>query len=559
MKKENLRPNLTIRYEKENRNEEHEPITKYSLVATGEKNTSLAANDELMDNGYVQPNLVIRHYDLKDQPATQTSEEIAGNNYDTTFDENTALSASKKVGGATGLRALYSKGKEIKTEPISPDFPTENKSSFGDIKKKPRADNTLKFGLAKKDSVIRRPQPRRKSDAAKLQAKIFFEKAQIALSREDILHVQKLLVTMKQYGDERSGEQYVKASKELISVLVQSQIDCKRIELISLLFPLLPPKYRYKIEKMAAILAFNKSALRGSCKDALNSNEFSIVESFVLSAIFERGSTDRTVLEEAQAILTILCKNEINLQLFYDLLPQQMLHRVKTLALEMRISRDAARPKERAANPKIENQNLNTEPNKTMKLASCQVMNAKASTKINPFNPYQRSDLQDFTKRNVPTDRSEKLTHKGKQSIGRHSSRHSRNGSLSVVDCLRQVNSDGFVQPKTRLDQINSRVKAHVPKGMVCVVCNEIPTEVRTFSCYSYIGSSLTLSFSTEKIASDGRMPPYCMLNLLEVLAQAPTNLPYLPRTNYVETFIKTSFCESYCRCCSFPNSTLCR
>ena len=79
-------------------------------------------------------------------------------------------------------------------------------------------------------------------------------------------------------------------------------------------------------------------------------------------------------------------------------------------------------------------------------------------------------------------------------SHARHASKRARQGAtvtqsqnnksqsaLDPVDaCLEQVNRDGFVQPKTRLERINSKVNARVPKDMICVVCSERQTEVRT-------------------------------------------------------------------------------
>ena len=91
---------MTIKYENENHAEEEELITKYSLVAGGENETSMATD---MNNGYVQPNRVIKRYDLKDQPVAPTPEEMTRNDYDMTFDESSAVSTSNKVGGGAGF------------------------------------------------------------------------------------------------------------------------------------------------------------------------------------------------------------------------------------------------------------------------------------------------------------------------------------------------------------------------------------------------------------------------------------------------------------------------
>ena len=539
LKKENPdRP--IIKYE--NHDDEAEDITKLSVVTTGEKERGLATDDALL-SGYVQPNRVIKRYDLNDhKPAARASEKIPGEDYDMMGDDYLTLSNSKKLPG-TGLGGFYNKGKEVKPQP-TPSLASDEKktSSFGGIERKPRADDSLRFGFAKKDMVKRRPQPSRKSDAAKLQAKIFFEKAQVALCPEDILKVQKLLVAMKGYGDSKNEQQYIKAAKELISVLVESQVDCRRIQLISLLFPLLPMKYRYKIEKMAAILAFENSPLRNRCKDSLSDQEFSTIKSFVLSMIFNQSSsqnssvfTDRELLEDSQKILTILVKQDVQFQLFFDLLPQQALHRVRTLALEMKRSRDVEKARERSSNFKGENcvnvalfrrseqkpsavrmtqsseNPVDAESEQNMAQALSQGISVnfqkkdrvidfqkKTESKMKAFNPYDRRPTpQDSTKRNLPSmangsghAATSKRVSKDAGTVPRAVSQRSTNDppSMDIVDrCLRQVNSDGFVQPKTRLQRINGKIKAHVPKGMVCVICSETPKEVCGTNCFYFI------------------------------------------------------------------------
>mmetsp|Transcript_3222 Transcript_3222/g.5622 ORF Transcript_3222/g.5622 Transcript_3222/m.5622 type:complete len:213 (-) Transcript_3222:14-652(-) len=120
----------------------------------------------------------------------------------------------------------------------------------------------------------------------------------------------------------------------------------------------------------------------------------------------------------------------------------------------------------------------------------------KTESKMKPFNPYdRRPTLQDATKRNLPSmangsghAATSKRVCKGASTVPPQAvSQRSTNDppNMDIVDrCLRQVKSDGFVQPKTRLQRINGKIKAHVPKGMVCVICSETPKEPLMAECH---------------------------------------------------------------------------
>lgn len=250
-----------------------------------------AKETSVTNSGYFNKKSVIQRFDLNDFPAASAPSKTTGGDYSLMEDDN-AVESNPQL-PSSGLGSLYSKEK-VKSELTHPSKEAKA-SSFGDIDRKPRGGDSLR--AVKRDPVKLRPQPGRKSDAAK-QAKIFFQKAQEALSKEDIMKVNKLLVAMKGYGASKNEQNYVKAAKDLISVLVDSQVDCTRIQLISSLFPLLPMKYRYKIEKMTSILAFEKSPLRSQCKGSLSEQEFSTVRSFVLSMIFNQSSSQDSLVAD---------------------------------------------------------------------------------------------------------------------------------------------------------------------------------------------------------------------------------------------------------------------
>ncbi|KAL7540470.1 hypothetical protein ACHAXR_010584 [Thalassiosira sp. AJA248-18] len=520
-------------YRKES--QEIEQTSQKTIKYESDDDTKLSkvclVNDDAISDGYVQQKGVIQHFDLNQQTVAASSAKISREDFNIMDDDNSTVSHSKHL-PAAGLGAYYSKekGGSQLTHPslLSGE---KNTSSFGNIERKPRANNPLR--VVKKEPVVkRRPQQqsRKSSDAAKLQAKFFFEKASEALSKEDIMKVQKLLVAMRGYGESKNEQQYIKAAKELISVLVDSHVDSKRIQLIITLFPLLPIKYRYKIEKMAAILAFDKSPLSRELQ-SLSEQELSNIKDFIKSMIFSQSSshdpmaiTDRALLEESQKILTLLVKHEVNLQLFFDLLPERHLRRVRALAMEMKRTQDVAKARERSSNFKGEkcvnpalfrrakqnhlsvraNQSSgnpeDVESQKNMAQSLSQAMSVnnqkknrvinfqkKAESKPKPFNPYRRSALKDSTKRNLPSMANGIATSKRVCNGASSQSQGNTNNpleSMDIVDrCLHQANSD-FVRPKTRLEQINSKIKAHVPKGLVCIICSEAPKEPLMAECH---------------------------------------------------------------------------
>jgi hypothetical protein len=502
-----------IKYEKSD-----EAVNIFSKVAVVKKGS---VDEEALSNGYIPEEFLMERYDLNDLSAAHFPEKDSEVDHGMIGDSNLFESNSNLP--STGLSAFYNKER---ANPRTSDIALETKSSsFEGIDNEPKGTDSFKS--VAREQMKRRPQPGKKSDAAILQAKIFFSKAKVTLSQDDLLKVNKLLVRMKEHGDSKNSQLYVKVATELVTVLADSEVDSKRIQMIGLLFPLLPGKYRYKIEKMAAELVFNKSPLQKRCKDALPDEEFSNVRAFVISMIFNTSSShdsfasnDRALLEDSQRIIAVLIKNGLNLQYFYDLLPERQLRKVQALALELTRSLDVVKAKESSANFKgescintalfrppeqrrpavrdtdisedAESQRIMTEAlsqgwkvNRQRKERVPGVIDnlKKTESTKNPFNPYQRHALKESRKSNLLSmTKGNGNENTSKQVIDTAGAMPGSvaNGQMDGIElCLEQVKSAGFVKPLSKIERINGKIKAHVPKGMMCMVCNESLKEVR--------------------------------------------------------------------------------
>jgi hypothetical protein len=492
----NERP--VIRYE---RNREVENfVSKVTVVHNSET--------ERMSNGYVPEECLIERYDLNNQnPAPAQinwSREV-----DCIVVRDQTMAESNAERTYSGLGALYSKEKSIQLLPARPLQKTQN-SAFDDLDKDGNYGDSPKQIM---EQVKRRPQPARKNDAATHHAKIFFEQAKATLVKDELLKLNKLLVAMKTYGDERNEQQYFKAAKDLISVLVDSQVTAARIQLIRSLFPMLPIKYRYKLEKNAAQVVFDKSSLNGQV--LFQEGEFSSIRNYLLPLILNHtesngsvAGSDRAFLEDTQKILTLFFTHEVNLQYLYDLLPAHLLMRVRALAIEMGRAGDIAKAKERSAGFKGEacvntalfqptgksalvvqvDQSMpeDVESHRIMTEALRQGfdVNRQRKNRLNELhkkNPYQRTALKESTHKNqvaVANAKNYVATKKSTHIGPNPTSQSNLNTPRDIVDeCLNHVKSH-FVEPISKLEKINGKIKAHVPKGMTCIVCNETLDQV---------------------------------------------------------------------------------
>ena len=283
-------------------------------------------------------------------------------------------SVKQEEGGTTSLASIYTTNKSSDVLPsnqLISNSQVSTKSSWSGLAKKSSTDDssyTSKRGATKHSTSV---TSKKTTESAKSQAKKFFDEVKLTLEKDDLMNVQRLVVAMKGYGDAKNSAKYLETIKELLRLFVSNAPkhgDSKCIRLISLLFPLLPVKFRYKTEQIAAVLAFDGSALGRQCKKLLgegkiSSEEVASVKKFTLTTIFSQQecynskidvSNDRMVLEDAQRILTNLTQKDINLQSFFDLLPQRHLRKVKSLAFEMQKSRAIVDAKKRSSHFKGE-------------------------------------------------------------------------------------------------------------------------------------------------------------------------------------------------------------
>jgi hypothetical protein len=497
----NERP--VIRYEKISEVENF--VSKVTVVHNGET--------DRMSNGYVPEECLIERYDLNNQSPAPAQINLS-REVDCSVVRDQTMAGSNSQRTYSGLGALYSKEKSIQLLPARPLQKTQI-SAFDILDKDGKYGDSTKQLM---EQVKRRPQPARKNDAATHHAKIFFEQAKATLVKDELLKLNKLLVAMKTYGDEKNEQQYFKATKDLISVLVDSQVTAARIQLIRSLFPMLPIKYRYKLEKIAAQVVFDKSSLSMNGQVLFQEGEFSSIRNYLLPLILNHtessdsvAGSDRAFLEDTQKILTLFFTHEVNLQYLYDLLPARLLMRVRALEIEMGRAGDIAKAKERSAGFKGEacvNTSLfqptgksalvvqvdqsmpeDVESHRIMTEALRQGfdVNRQRKNRLNELhnkNPYQRTALKESTHKNqvsVANAKNYVATKKSTHVGPNPTSQSNLNTPRDIVDeCLNHVKSHGFVEPISKLEKINGKIKAHVPRGMTCIVCNETLDQVST-------------------------------------------------------------------------------
>ena len=346
---------IALKYED---NEEDQQVRKIVAIKRSESDKN---------DGFVSQDQILGEIDTAARP-----------NYTDMFPSNFSVKEEKgsHTTAAPSFASMYSKNKSsaLPSHQSSSQANTAKSTWSGLAKmtaKKPSADDSSQ--ISKRGATKQSSESSRKSNesTAKLQAKKFFDEVKLTLEKDDLLKVQRLIVAIKAYGDAKNSAKYLETTKELIKLLVGNAPkigDGKCIRLIRLLFPLLPVKFRYKAEQIAAILAFDGSEMQRKCKKLLSdgkmsSEEFASVKKIVLTMIFDQQvsynskidvSNDRMILEDAQKVLTVLTQQEMNLQNYLDLLPDRHLRKVKSLAIEMRKSRSITDAKKRSSNFKGE-------------------------------------------------------------------------------------------------------------------------------------------------------------------------------------------------------------
>ena len=105
-------------------------------------------------------------------------------------------------------------------------------------------------------------------------------------------------------------------------------------------------------------------------------------------------------------------------------------------------------------------------------------------------NPYHRTALKESTQRNqllVKNGNHYAAMIKNPNNSANVALQTNINKPLDIVDeCLNQVKSSGYVKPISKLERINGKIKAHVPEGLTCMVCNENLDQVSSRKCAVY-------------------------------------------------------------------------
>lgn len=144
------------------------------------KLTDPESND---DNGYIQPDRIIRRFDLKDD----TSSSIPAKSKVPEMDEEHTPSE------ADGLAAFYSNENASQQYPSKKMFSTKSssKTAWSELATARGPSRTIRREKTKPQSL----QRGKVVDNSKMLAKRFFEKAKSSLAKEDLKKVQILLVS----------------------------------------------------------------------------------------------------------------------------------------------------------------------------------------------------------------------------------------------------------------------------------------------------------------------------------------------------------------------------
>jgi hypothetical protein len=391
----------------------------------------------------------------------------------------------------------------------------ETPSIWTDLDSKARPFTQLKSNAIKLSSSKGHVVTGTKEDA-KQQAKVFFDTAKQVLSKEDLLKTQQLLVSMKTYGgekvywlamsvlclishlvephfpDKKAQKEYISTAKSLLLLLVGiNQKDQKRMKLIALLFPLLPIKFRYTLEKMGRKLCFEKSALYGLCKSRLSEPEFETIQKAILQLILDDSASphnsvsdysisEKAIFEDIQKVLSLLSKSDIDPNHLFALLSQRHLIKARSISNIISQEKEKAKAKQKGEsciNPALfqrsrpkayvpmtteQPQPVDTQ-NMVNALSQGKAIHAEKKARITQMQNHSRENKRTFNKLTSSTQ----IT-----------SKHTTTSRLDDVDALDKfLNQVKSVAYKPRIERLNGKIKANVPKSVVCTLCNTYPKE----------------------------------------------------------------------------------
>lgn len=285
------------------------------------------------------------------------------------------------------------------------------------------------------------------------------------------------------------------------------------MKLISLLYPLLPGKFRYSLEKLGRKLCFERSRFYELCKSTLAAPDFDIIRktssrlmadlSCSSNPVEDSSSYNRSILESMHKVLSVMSKNSIDPDHLLDLLPQFYQRKAHAIIIELAKEREIANTKEHLkqkkgenpinatlfqrnrpntfipANPTDQPESEESQTNLTQALSKGKTINDEKKARV--------TTLQHHTgnKREISIPNSAAATKRVCKSAPRT--------NTDAVDLfLKQVKHDVY---KPRAERLNGKIKAHVPEYFMCSLCNTHAKEVRAHHvCFSLLNSTHQLS-----------------------------------------------------------------
>lgn len=299
------------------------------------------------------------------------------------------------------------------------------------------------------------------------------------------------------FQDTKDSQSYVKTAKELLALLAGvGQIDRKRMKLISLLYPLLPGKFRYSLEKLGRKLCFERSRFYELCKSTLAETDFDIVRKMTsrlmvdvscsVNPIDDSTSNDRSILESLHKVLSVMSTNSIDPNHLFDLLPQSYQRKAQAINIELAKEREMAKAKKHLKQQKREDSVNVTlfqrnRPKTLVPVANNTEQPESAESQTNLTQALSKGKaITDEKKARVTTLQH----HSGNKrtpvpSVATATKRACKSAAGKNADAvdlfLKQVKQDVY---KPRAERLKGKIKAHVPENFMCSICNTHAKEV---------------------------------------------------------------------------------
>ena len=308
-----------------------------------------------------------------------------------------------------------------------------------------------------------------------------------------------LRISLDNMTDKKASQDYINTAKSLLLLLAcVDQTDQKRMKLISMLFPLLPAKFRYTLEKLGRKLCFERSEFFCNCKSAkLSSHHFETIQkltpqlmvderSSLHSTMIDSASQDRILLEDLQKILSISAKAGIDPSHFFVLLPERHLRKAQAINNEIAKEKDLMKTGKKSLQKKGEeciNHALfqRSRPNAFRPTNSEQLEEAETKDMTASLSKAKAIYLEKKNRVMAQQNHHKDNKRVSKQTTTVAPKRVRKSNVDEVEKSINQVKNDVY-QP--RIDRLNGKIKANVPKSFTCSLCNTHAKEVNIW-CYN--------------------------------------------------------------------------